>query len=269
MRMACEWLRRNAPREPEQAVLAMWTFGHAIEWAGFPSVATNFGSYVGEGGFRAAPRFLMSEDPDAADTLLAERRARWVLIDSSLPATLNTLIPLGAPELRERYVTPGSEHGGGVKPEWCLTLGARLMFDGGVCGPLGAGARPLDRLRLVWVSPLRDPERTLRSPNDFAPAAWLWERVAGAVVEARGEPGDELALELRVRFPRANRELTWSDRTRAGADGIARLRVPYATDVPNGEGRVDGEARWSFGRHRGSVAIPERAVGGGETLALP
>lgn len=267
-RMACEWLRRNVPREPPPAVLANWPAGHALEWAGCASIATNFGAYVGEDSFRAPARFLMSEDPDAGDALLAERGARFVLVDSELPNQLNSLIPLGAPQLRERYVTSGSERGGGVEPEWCLTLGARLLFDGGVCGPLGEGARPLDRLRLVWVSPVRDPERTLRSTSDFAPAAMLWERVAGALVEARAAPGDELTLQIRVRYPRAGRELVWRDRVRADASGVARTRVPYATDAPNGEGRAEASARWTLGRDSGVVAISEDAVLTGAVVEL-
>lgn len=269
-RLACDWIGSVPALEEGESVLAVWGHGHVIEWAAHrPSVATNFGSYVGDEGFRAPPRFFLEEDFDAADALLARHRARFVIVDSDLPNHLNAMIDLGAPKRRERYVSPGSERGGGeVLPPWFLTVGARMMFDGGVFGPFAAGSRPLDRLRLTWVSALRDPARRLRRPDDVSPAAWVWERVAGAVVEAHGTPGDELALSLTIRYALAGREVAWVDRARAGDDGVARLRVPYATDVPNGDGRADGAAAWTFGRRTGTLEIPERAVREGATLAL-
>jgi len=37
------------------------------------------------------------------------------------------------------------------------------------------------------------------------------------------------------------------------------LRIPYATDVPNGDGRVV-RATWRLGERTGSLSLSERAV---------
>jgi hypothetical protein len=223
----------------------------------------------------------MSEDPDEARALLEARDVRWVLVPSDLPNMLNRMIDVVAPDRRERYAAPPDERGmRSPRTAWFRTMGARIMFDGEVVYPMGAppDAPPwsqLDFLRLVYAAPQPDPARRLRSPADVSPAAWLWERVPGAVLEARGSPGEVLELSIPVRYPKARRELTWRGRARAGADGIARLRVPYATVAPAGgaanrDGWVSpGAARWSFGPATGPLAIPEAAVLEGATVRVP
>jgi hypothetical protein len=52
-----------------EAVLAHWDRGHVIEWvADRPTVATNFGSYLGVESYRDPPRFFLSEDVSEAGT---------------------------------------------------------------------------------------------------------------------------------------------------------------------------------------------------------
>lgn len=268
-RLACDWIAQQPALAPGESVLASWSHGHAIEWAAQrASVATNFGSYVGVRGFSAPARFFLSEDESSAVELLDEHRARFVLVDSDLPGTLNTLIEHGAPERRARYVGSGAERGGMVRPEWFLTLGARALFDG-YLGPRGVDGAPFERLRLVWVAPIRDAGRPLRSPRDFAPAAMLWERVAGALVEARGAKGDELSLELELVFPVADKSLRWRAASIADAQGVARVRVPYATDGAFGEGRARGGVNYRFGSRSGQLDIADAQVRAGDVIALP
>jgi hypothetical protein len=247
--------------------MAVWSWGHVIEWAADrPTVATNFGSYVGADSFRDPCRFLMFEDPARAEDLLRERGAAWVLLTSDLPNYLNLLIDVAVPERRLRYTRASSDSGGGIERPWFLTMGARLMFDGEVFfpggpQPEGALARPLDFLRLIHVSPLSDPERRLRSPTDVSPAAWLWERVPGARVEAHGRPDDVLEARIKVRFAKARRAIEWVDRAPADSTGRASLRVPYATLAPNGDGWVPADgATWSMGADSGPLEISESAV---------
>jgi len=269
VRHMAEWLRARPRGGADPGVLSNWSWGHVIEWAGArPTVATNFGLYVGEDGFRDSSRFFLEEDPTLAEALLARRRAGHVLITSGLPDTLNSMFSAVDPALHARYVEERIGSGGALAPVWFRTMGARLMFDGQVFGPSGAGERPLDFLRLVFVSALRDPERTLTSPQDVSPAGWLWERVAGARLEAQGLPGRALQVRVVVQYPRAGRSLVWSDRALSTADGVARLRLPYATSEPNGEGRCV-EATWSFDGRSGPLAVTESAVLEGETIVLP
>jgi len=268
-RQMAEWLRTQPFPEQDPGVLALWSWGHLIEWAAArPAVATNFGLYVGEDSFRDPSRFFLAEDPAAAEALLARRRAGSVLVTSDLPDNLNSMLLAVDPSLRARYVEEAIGTGGSLTPEWFRTLGARLMFDGSVFGPAGAGERPLDFLRLVFVSPLRDPERTLRSAAEPSPAGWLWQRVAGARLSARAEQGSELAVRIEIEYPRAGYRLVWSDSARAGPDGVARLRVPYATTGPNGQGRAVS-ATWSIGSRSGPLALSEANVLTGDELALP
>lgn len=269
-RGACDWLRARERSDAGEAVMATWGVGHMIEWAADrPSVATNFGSYVGEDSFSDPCRFFMFEDAARAEALLEERRARWVLVTSRLPTFLNLMIDVGAPGQRERYVDTAALD---IKLGWFHTMGARLLFDGEVyypgVGPV-EGARPLSFLRVVYLSPLRDPELPLRKPSDLSPSAVLWERVAGAEVEARGAPGEELAVRIRVRYAKAKRALTWSDRVQADGSGVARLRVPYATTAPNGDGWVSAEeAKWSFGGREGRLELSAEAVLSGESVRI-
>ena len=270
VRAACEWIATQPRRAAGESVMAVWSSGHAIEWAaGRASVATNFGSYLGLDGFSAPMRFFMCEDLEAADVQLAEHHSRFVLVASDLPNNLNNLIEFGAPERRERYVAAGTDRVGTPLPGFFLTLGARLMFDGAVFGPLGEGARPLDRLRLVWIAPFTDPKRVLRGPKDVAPAAWVWERVAGALVEAHGTSGNAFELALAVDFVEAKRRVVWHDTTHFDASGIARVRIPYATQSENGAGRAAGPAQWRTANAHGELEIPESAVRDGSVLRLP
>ena len=266
-RLGLEWIGTQPERTEGENVLALWSHGHAVErLARRGSLATNFGSYVGEEGFRASPELLLAEEESTLVRRMDELRVRYALVDSDLPNALNTLLDGVDSARRARYVEAGSERGGSVRPEWFLTFGARAMFDGAVFGPLGRDARPLAQLRLVWVAPLRDPSRALRGPLDLASAAWVWERVAGARVEARGANGETLEVALALSQP-GGAQLEWRDRARVGDDGVARLVVPYATEAANG---ACGAARLvaSVGSRALTGSISERAVLDGETVLL-
>ncbi len=265
-RLACDWIGAREFVDEYESVLAVWGHGHVIEWAARRgSVATNFGTYVGEEGFRAAPRWFMAEDEREGEALLEAHRVRYVIVDSDLPNALNSLIEYGAPERRARYVGEGAERGGNVRPEWFRTLGARALFDG-YLGPRGVDGAPFEGLRLAWVAPLRDAGRPLRSPGDLAPAAMVWERVRGAVVEARGAPGDELRVELDLVFPTADKSLRWRGAATAANDGVARVRMPYATDGANTEARPLGRARFAIGARSGEFDVREADVRDGRVV---
>jgi asparagine N-glycosylation enzyme membrane subunit Stt3 len=262
VRRLSEWIDRNT--EPGSCVLADWSHGHTLEWAADrPTVATNFGSYLGRASFVDPARFFMEESPAAAEQLLEERDARLVLLTSELPDLLNSLVERGAPGRRERYVDDA--RAGQVRPAWFATMGARLMFEGEVFQ--SPGAPPLDFLRLVYASPLPDPRRRLRGPQDVSPAAWLWERVPGARVEARGTPGDRLRVELELELPRARRRFTWWGEATVDGSGLASLRVPYATDSPTADLRMRA-ARWRLGGEQRALVVPEAAVHSGARVPL-
>jgi asparagine N-glycosylation enzyme membrane subunit Stt3 len=257
MRDMCDWIRHRSPASGDYSVMAPWFHGHMVEWAADrPTVGTNFGSYVGEDSFRDPSRFFLLEDPSRAEELLGRRHARYVVLTSDLTGALDMMIRSTEPQLATRYLEPHDSTR--LRLEWFRTIGARLMFDGTIFSYEGDFSRPIDFLRLVHVSPLRDDAQMLR--GRASPLGWVWERVPGATLEARGTPGDVLRVEVGIRYPDGKYALTWRDEIPADENGIARLRVPYATEAPNGDGYAEGPARWSFGESQGTLAIPEEAV---------
>ena len=67
-----EWIAEQEPQP--RSVLAAWDFGHTIEWvAKRPSIATNFGSYIGRDSFVDPAKFFMANShQDAEDILLLQ-----------------------------------------------------------------------------------------------------------------------------------------------------------------------------------------------------
>lgn len=262
------WIRLSTPAPADYGVLASWTWGHLVEWqADRPSLATNFGTFVGAEAFRDPARFFLAEDPAAAEELLARRGARYVMLTSWLPNQIEPLVRAADPGLRSRYVDPGADPGNlALRFAWYGTTGARMLLDGRGLAPDGSWAESLDFVRAVHVSPQRDARFAMR-PGGI-PAGWVWEHVPGAALEVEGAPGDTLQVALHVRFDAARYELDWVRSARAGADGVARVRVPYATDAPNGDGAAAGAAAWRMGAREGTVAVPARAVEDGGTVRI-
>jgi len=264
-REMAEWIRAHtAPGS--WSVLARWNWGHTIEWAADrPTVATNFGTYVGEDSFRDPSRFFLAESITEAEAILEARRSRYVMLTSWLPGTVPHMIRVAAPERELRYLEPGTGEDRRLRFEWFRTIGARLMYDGTIITPEGpAGA--LGFLRLVYVSPRRDPRPGPR--GEPSPAGWIWEHVPGATVTARGNPGETFRVTMHVRYPAGHYEMEWVDETRCGEDGIARLRVPYPTDERAGDATV-ARSGWELGGRRGSLEVPAELIATGQEILLP
>lgn len=265
------WLGERAPA-PGAAVLAAWYHGHSIEWvAERPSVATNFGSYVGVDGYLAPWRFLLETDPAAAESILAERDARFVLIDGGVTNDLRVM--QRALGLSQALIVNTSQ-GPRPSPDWYRTMAGRLVFEGRVLDVgRGTAGEPLDFLRLLHSAnePHALPLILPYLPPDAGPppAGWIWERVSGARVELHGAPGADFEVALELDYPGRPRPLLWSQSGRFDERGEARLRVPYATDVPNGDGVARGPARLRVGGRESSFAVHERAVLEGASLRVP
>jgi dolichyl-diphosphooligosaccharide--protein glycosyltransferase len=264
-RELAEWIGAQT-LERTWSVLAPWDRGHFIEWAArAPSVGTNFGSYVGRDSYLDPGRFLLEEAPEEAELLLIERRARYVMLPLDWIDSLEVLIRVLRPGLRSLYLSGAQP--AQVTPRFARSMGARLMYHGLVDASRGAPPEAqLDFLRLVHVSPRAWPlplsialEPGQEQGRVQLPCGWIWERVAGARVSARADPGTRLELELEVEYPRLARALVWRGAALAGADGLARLRVPYSSER-NGDGRAKGRARFRLGGHTGEIEIPEAAV---------
>ena len=232
--------------DPAYGILTPPTLGFIVNALGHrPTPAGNFGPYVGREGLRATNRFYLARDEDAG---LEEARA-----------------------LRARFVITTDE---GRAP---ATLLHRLhRGDGGATDVRSA----LGHFRLVTEAPARGvPLGALRGvAKPFVPAPYkLFEIVEGAVlVVSRQPPGSEVTAEVEIATP-TGRTFPWRTRARTDAGGIARLRVPYATeateateatDAPS-RARPTGLYRVQAGASRWSVGVGEQDVVAGRQVAVP
>lgn len=268
-RMLHEWLRqRPATGRP---VLAHWDDGHAIEWvADRPSVATNFGSYVGQQSYADPPRFFLAGDEAQGLAVLDRRDAQYVVVTRDVWLNMHTMVrAIGAQPAD--YFADSEGAANGYTERALRTLVAQLVPQvvSRTESSETASTHAFGGLRLVYVSPSFDLRRP--DPRSGTPlrAGWIWERVRGAVVEARGRPGDALELALPIDFPGSSFTLAASARALADESGVARLRVPYATTAPNGDGSARGAWRYRFAGRSGELSVPAEAVLGGMTLQLP
>ena len=263
-REALRWLDGWAPpvdaSRPEYSVLAQWNEGHSIEWvARRPTVASNFGTYLGRESYLAPWRFLLSEDEESGEALLEERGVRFVFLTARWRQNLDSMVGV---------LHPGEEADflprlGGSR--WMRSLGARLIAQAGGAARFESPG-DIGFLRLVHVA--HDVDPTEPGPAGPLPAAWIYERVPGARIEVQGTEGDLLAAVLHLEYVQAGVVTNWRGSALVDASGRALLRVPYSTEVPNGDGHARGRLRWSLSGRSGEVAVSEAAVLDGQTLVL-
>ncbi|MBL7008731.1 MAG: hypothetical protein ISR76_07015 [Planctomycetes bacterium] len=234
MRAAYSWLGDHSVAGG--SVMAHWDQGHAIELlTGMGSVATNFGSYVGEEAFRDSARFFTSTDFESAEWLLERRESRFVLVHTSLIWAWDQL----------------GEVAGAADAEWLRSMGGTLFRPDAASGP--------DYLRLRWISPFPelDAHPRLLPGAPLVPAAMVYEWVPGARLAVVAEPGSEVSLELPVRLPEGGADFVFRRSVVAGPDGRARFRLPY-----------HGKVKVRRGGAAAEVLVAEDAVLGGEELVL-
>ncbi len=269
-RALCTWIRERTP-DTGEAVLANWNLGHEIEWAAErPTIATNFGSYVGEEGFLTPARVFLATDLAESEALLEARGARHLLLSCNLPGALDGWLRAGPGDWRARFTATGRDGAVQLRPEWYRTLAARLLNGG--FPRVAAGAEREDSvefLRLLHASPTVIRRSAISDWAGPTPYGWVWERVAGARVTLTAEPGARCAVELRVAYANADggvlQELTYLRTGVADEAGSCELRVPYATGTPNGDGRVLA-ASWRAGEASGPLIVAELDVAEGRRV---
>ncbi len=234
--------------ESPPAMLAHWDLGHAIEWrAGFATVATNFGLYVGEDAFLDPWRFYVETDLAAAEELLVRRDVEFVLMDGDRNRAAMGAA-LDVPVVADTAL-------------WRGTMAARLLRDGA-----GEEPQPVPGfLALVEVA-----------SHDGGGNIELYRRVQGAVLEASGARSIRVTATVRGAD---GTQVTW----RASADAETaqveplRLRVPYSS--PGAGAVLDAPERDPWGQRlislevfvdgvRSSVTIPSEAVETGQIVTL-
>jgi dolichyl-phosphooligosaccharide-protein glycotransferase len=268
-----EWIGAQKKRHPRETVLASWDQGHAIEWlCNRGSVATNFGTYVGQDSYRDPSRFFLTNDRQYAHQILLERQVRYLVRDSQLSLALDQLSNALATgqTFVESFVNSKGQTRTRFKEAWWQTMAAML----GAPGP----ANSVPFLRLVYLSPIADNDP--RHGGQVLPAGLVWEHVAGAEIVALAEPGQILRVALSINMVHDGQTLMgfrYQDSALTDAQGRASLRLPYATTAApqeNGEAQVvvaeyflenpDGSVL-----RQGKLVVSNAAVQAGLQVPLP
>ncbi len=94
----------------------------------------------------------------------------------------------------------------------------------------------------------------------------LFEQVEGAVLESQASPGSTMTAVITARVPRGRR-FKWRATAKAGEDGRARIRVPYATgsDAPVATGDT---YRMTLGDSTRDVEVSDREVRSGAIVPV-
>ena len=231
----------DARQEPEYGVVSHANLGHAIQnVAQRPTPTDPFWSFIGVANWDAAFALLAAGSEAEALALARRLEARYVVTTSS--------------------AVPGTVEG------WLH------YADGGKT----RGFPPSENFRLVTEGPERGVHlaRSFQlgggRRNDSSTAPYkLFERVEGARLEVQTRPGEDVRVSLRLVSP-SGRRIDYQSRARADADGVVRLRVPYATGPPLHAEAVAAEGPYrvrSAGTVR-AVAVSEADVQSGAVVSV-
>ncbi|WP_157061370.1 hypothetical protein [Anaeromyxobacter dehalogenans] len=243
----------------QRAVYARWDWGHHVRaLARRPALANPFGVEGGAEAFEESVRTYLTTEPEEVERVLRARGAGvWLVEDPRRDALfLQDLIP---PERRVASVSRGWRAGRVLVEgeRYRAMVSYRLHVRDGSAGD---GLPALGGFRLVGETAPDDPAASPR------PAFALFGLVPGAWLAVTGaSPGDEIRAEVEVRS-NTGRTFGWRTQARAGPDGRARLRVPYATGA-NGSSEAGAFEVVSGGRTR-IAAVPEAAVLGGAEVVV-
>jgi dolichyl-phosphooligosaccharide-protein glycotransferase len=221
---------------PAYGILAHPAIGHVLHYTGQRATpADPFGPYIGRENFARAVRFLMTDDEEEAVAI--------------------------AEALRTPFVVTAEEGGDAAS----ASMAHRLHRDDG--SKVGE-ADHLGRFRLVVEGPPGGIpisvvfESGLRSTLPYK----LFELVAGGVLEARAEPGAEVDARLPI-VTSSGRRFLFRASGVADDTGLARLRVPYATER-TGPTRALAPYHVHTGQALVRVDVPEDAVRSGAVLRV-
>lgn len=232
-----EWIRDNTPetsgfldasRQPEYAVLALSGNGHLIEYVGERPTITN--NFGDDIGRENYRRAqrYFATPSEAEAEAIANELGARYVVATLAGPRKARTAPL--PMLRRLADQDGQGLGG-----------HRLVFEAKATGP---GARPSD------------------------PTPKVFERVTGAIITGRAQPGEPVSAELEFRTNRGRRVL-YRTRTAADENGLYRLRVPYASD-PEGPSPATAESYRVRSRGKQArIAISEQQVQAGNTVKGP
>jgi asparagine N-glycosylation enzyme membrane subunit Stt3 len=225
--------------EPEYSVMSLPSHGHVIHYAARrPTPANNFGPYLDAEKVEIVNAAYNAPGEAEVVELLDSVRARYWMTSEAF-------------WLREGSFVHFLHRGDGVR--WSVFNSAQN---------LRLVAESLPGTRPTFASfPSGAPERI--TPYK------LWERVEGALLLVQTNAAERVRVELDV-VTNTGRPFRYAAATRADAQGVARLRVPYST-----ENRAQGKSIITHAAslytvasadHRLSIAVADAQVLRGATI---
>jgi hypothetical protein len=221
--------RCSSPASPAEGPGAVnpWPLGHKILYVtGLPVVSNNFGTHIGADSYRDGSAFFAADNEEDAVELLRRRDIDYVFVDDDLESFRAAIQVLGLDErLYFRWVRrPDGRDEAEVQPAFLFSMFHRLIGPAGSEMTLpGAGGTPL-------VVPALDHFRLLMAPEeDGRGRLRVFERVAGARLRIRGEPGERILIVYPMRDA-AGRDRTYRKSVYADATGFAEAVVPYPSN---------------------------------------
>jgi hypothetical protein len=133
----------------------------------------------------------------------------------------------------------------------------------GTDGAAVAGRAPLTRFRLVTEGPAGGRRLDCARARCRTSSS---REVAGAVLEVPAAPGSEVEARIELVTP-AERRMRFAVTGRAAPDGIARLRVPYASDTATPV-RASGPWTVETGGTTRSAVVTDAQVEDGATVVV-
>jgi asparagine N-glycosylation enzyme membrane subunit Stt3 len=186
-------------QRPEYGVLSFAGVGHVFQRvARRPTPTDNFGPYLVDSNLVRARGFY--ELTNEAEAVASSQELGWryvVTAAAGQPRRGMLLHRLHWADGTGRFGAPRLEH-------------FRLVTEGPPSG--------------VSIGNLSQPRPTGDIPYK------LFEIVPGALLRVPAEPGSEVSAELAIRTP-TRRRFTYRATAQADGEGVARLRVPYATET--------------------------------------
>lgn len=225
---------------PAYGIISHANLGHALQYRARRATATDpFWWYIGRENWDRSLAFLDAVSEPEALALADQLAARYVVTMPGFAAD---------------------------------TLVARLHARDGVAD--GPGQSALEHFRLVTESPRGGSSIGALFGGSAGPSIpyKLFEIVPGAVIEVATEADVPVNARVTIRTP-TGRTIGYRSDARAASDGVARIRVPYATGDDEGSvgkpvARAVGPYRVRVGERVHRVEISERDVRRGGVVRI-
>jgi dolichyl-diphosphooligosaccharide--protein glycosyltransferase len=249
---------------PEYGIMTWWDYGNFILYgAERPAVANNF-----QTGIDDAAQFFVARDEPAADRIMEERKAKYVVVDYlmgsasiGIPGVFDSMAMLAGENVSSYFMSfrrldptvSGTMAFVDGNDKYYSTMYSRLYNDRGLGGrdTLGNVTSGLQHYRMVYANSGSDP-------------VIVFEKVAGATIAGTASPGSK--VELRLAIADGNATRTYSSVTRADQTGAYSFTVPYATGDNAGALQTGSHYVLSSDGAKTEVSVPENAVQDGTTI---